>query len=156
MFGDGYYNGRDPKNCVGGYLALIDVEQKHALTYTYATNNNSTTFGDIYSNKLLGVVHSQSSNTFTSKDLIPNIGAAGDCSNDDNGNPTINRDKRISGTKFNHLNLPEEISFSTGGKLRFAYDAEENKLTQKVYNSSGALTKTQDHIGCFWTRHWIT
>ncbi|MCE7057182.1 RHS repeat-associated core domain-containing protein [Algoriphagus sp. AGSA1] len=115
-----------------------------ALTYSYATN---ATFEDTYSNRLLGVADGQSSNTFTSKDFKPNGGAPGNYLYDANGNQTVNKDKRISETKYNHLNLPEEISFSTGGKLRFAYDAEGNKLTQKVYNSSGSLTKTQDYIG---------
>ncbi|WP_192350273.1 DUF6443 domain-containing protein [Algoriphagus sp. Y33] len=115
-----------------------------ALTYSYATN---TTFGDIYSNRLLGVADGQSSNTFTSKDFKPNTGATGNYLYDANGNQRVNKDRRISETKFNHLNLPEEITFSTGGKLKFAYDAEGNKLTQKVYNSSGSLTKTQDYIG---------
>ncbi len=115
-----------------------------ALTYSYATN---TTFGDIYSNRLLGVADGQSSNTFTSKDFKPNTGATGNYLYDANGNQRVNKDRRISETKFNHLNLPEEITFSTGGKLKFAYDAEGNKLTQKAYDSSGSLTKTRDYIG---------
>ncbi|MBN3584966.1 hypothetical protein JYB64_21470, partial [Algoriphagus aestuarii] len=48
---------------------------------------------------------------------------------------------------YNHLNLPREITFTSGAKIRFAYDAEGTKLGQKVYNSSGTLTKTQDYIG---------
>ncbi|WP_157370254.1 hypothetical protein [Aquiflexum balticum] len=40
-----------------------------------------------------------------------------------------------------------EDKFHHGGKIRLAYDAEGNKLTQKVYNSSGSLTKAQDYIG---------
>jgi hypothetical protein len=101
---------------------------------------------------------------------IPNIvrghQAGGNYQYDGNGNQTVNKDKRISESKFNHLNLFEEIRFSAGGKIRFAYDAEEDRasrncpvdsfsegpglhgsLTQKAYNSSGTLTKTQDYIG---------
>ncbi|SFT97133.1 RHS repeat-associated core domain-containing protein [Algoriphagus locisalis] len=66
---------------------------------------------------------------------------------DANGNQKSNLDKQISLITYNHLNLPQEISFTTGTKLKFAYDAEGNKLTQKVYDSGGALTKTQDYIG---------
>ncbi|WP_057937325.1 DUF6443 domain-containing protein [Algoriphagus resistens] len=66
---------------------------------------------------------------------------------DANGNQKSNLDKQISLISYNHLNLPAEISFTAGAKLKFAYDAEGNKLTQKVYNSSGSLTKTQDYIG---------
>jgi len=127
-----------------GEKAAGDYNTVDALTYNYATN---TTFGDIYSNRLLGVVDGETSNTYTSKDFKPNVGVTGNYTYDANGNQTVNKDKRISETKFNHLNLPEEITFSTGGKIRFAYDAEGNKLTQKVYNNSGTLTKTQDYIG---------
>ncbi|SFT96810.1 RHS repeat-associated core domain-containing protein [Algoriphagus locisalis] len=122
-----------------GNYNLVD-----ALTYKY---DSTTTFGDVYSNRLLNVKDREASNTYTSKDFKPNGGATGNYLYDANGNQRVNKDKRISETKFNHLNLPEEISFSTGGKLRFVYDAEGNKLTQKVYNGSGTLTKTQDYIG---------
>ncbi|MBN7817461.1 DUF6443 domain-containing protein [Algoriphagus pacificus] len=64
-----------------------------------------------------------------------------------NGNLKSNLDKKISLITYNHLNLPEEISLTTGGKVKFTYDAEGSKLTQKVYNSSGTLTKTQDYLG---------
>ncbi|WP_297337687.1 hypothetical protein [Algoriphagus sp.] len=47
------------------------------------------------------------------------------------------------------MNLPVEVSFTTGAKISFAYDAEGIKLTQKVYNTSGSLTKKQDYIGEF-------
>jgi RHS repeat-associated protein len=115
-----------------------------ALTYSYA---NNATFGDIYANRLLGVADAQSSTAFTSKDFKPNIGVTGNYGYDANGNLTVNKDKKISGTKYNHLNLPDEVSITAGGKIKFAYDAEGNKLSQKIYNSSGALTKTQDYIG---------
>jgi hypothetical protein len=42
-----------------------------------------------------------------------------------------------------------EVTFNTGASIRFTYNAEGVKLTQKVYNTSGALTKTQDYIGEF-------
>ncbi|SMD44919.1 YD repeat-containing protein [Aquiflexum balticum DSM 16537] len=83
------------------------------LAYNYATN---TTFGDIYSNRLLSVTDGESSNTYTSKDFKPNIGASGNYLYDNNGNQRVNKDKRISEIKFNHLNLPEKISFTTGAR----------------------------------------
>ncbi len=115
-----------------------------ALEYKY---DSATTFGTMYSNRLLGVTDGRNSNTYTSRDFKPNTGESGSYLYDANGNQRVNKDKRISETRFNHLNLPEEISFSTGGKMVFAYDAEGNKLTQKVYSSAGALTRTQDYIG---------
>jgi YD repeat-containing protein len=66
---------------------------------------------------------------------------------DANGNLTSNEDKQITTIAYNHLNLPKEITFTSGAKIRFAYDAAGMKLTQKVYDASGTLTKTQDYIG---------
>ncbi|MBN3584941.1 hypothetical protein JYB64_21330, partial [Algoriphagus aestuarii] len=124
------------KGQITGPSSYGDIDQ---LTYTY--ESNSTSFGGIYSNKLLGVNDGISSNTHTSKDFKPNIGVTGNYQYDGNGNQTVNKDKRISEIKYNHLNLPREITFTSGAKIRFAYDAEGTKLGQKVYNSSGTLTK---------------
>ena len=98
-----------------------------------------------FSNRLSQVKDHNMALTYTAKDFKDRGTAA--YGYNANGNQTVNRDKRISGASYNHLNLPEEITFSTGGKIKFAYDADGNKLTQKVYNSSGSLTRTQDYIG---------
>ncbi len=66
---------------------------------------------------------------------------------DANGNMTSNEDKQITTIAYNHLNLPTEITSTSGAKIHFAYDAAGMKPTQKVYNSRGTLTKIQDYIG---------
>ena len=114
------------------------------LTYGYETNED---FGGIYSNKLLKVSDGMLSNSFTAKDFKPNTENSEDYSYDANGNQTTNPDKRISKISYNHLNLPEEITFSTGGKINFAYDAEGNKLSQTVKEGNGKPSQTRDYIG---------
>jgi RHS repeat-associated protein len=100
-----------------------------------------------FSNRLTQVRDNQTALTYTAKDFKE----WGDTEYgyDANGNMTSNVDKQISLITYNYLNLPEQITFSSGAELLFAYDADGNKLTQKVYNSSGVLTKTQDYIGEF-------
>ncbi len=98
-----------------------------------------------YSNRLSQVKDNIMALTYTSKDFKGH--GTGEYGYDENGNMTGNPDKQISLIAYNHLNLPEEISFSTGAKIRLAYDADGNKLTQKVYDSNMTLTKTQDYIG---------
>ncbi|WP_439490784.1 DUF6443 domain-containing protein [Algoriphagus sp.] len=98
-----------------------------------------------YSNRLSQVKDNITALAYTAKDF-KDRGTA-EYGYDENGNMTENVDKQISLITYNYLNLPQEINFSTGGKIKFAYDAMGNKLTQKVYNSSGTLTKTQDYIG---------
>jgi RHS repeat-associated protein len=129
----------------GNITALTRSNQRTASTYgtvdqlTYGYQTNS--------NKLTQVSDAMTSQTYTSKDFkgISNVAYT----YDPNGNLKSNADKQISNIVYNHLNLPSEVSFSTGAKIRFAYDAEGAKLSQKVYNTSGALTKTQDYIGEF-------
>jgi RHS repeat-associated protein len=107
------------------------------LTYSYQAN----------SNKLTQVADAYSTTTYTAKDFKERSATA--YIYDGNGNLQTNLDKQISNITYNHLNLPSEISFNTGAKIRFSYDAEGAKLTQKLYNTSGALTKTQDYMGEF-------
>lgn len=129
----------------GNITALTRSNQRTATTYgtvdqlTYGYQTNS--------NKLTQVTDAMTSQTYTSKDFKDRSAVA--YTYDPNGNLKTNADKQISNIAYNHLNLPLEVSFSTGAKIRFAYDAEGAKLSQKVYNTSGSLTKTQDYVGEF-------
>ena len=85
--------------------------------------------------------------TYTSKGFIERSTAA--YAYDSNGNLRTNLDKQINNITYNHLNLPVEVTFNTGASIRFTYNAEGAKLTQKVYNTSNVLTTTQEYIGEF-------
>ncbi|WP_425637968.1 DUF6443 domain-containing protein [Algoriphagus yeomjeoni] len=100
---------------------------------------------DRFSNRLSQVKDNNLSTGYTAKDFVES--GSEEYGYDENGNMTANVDKEITLITYNHLNLPQEITFESGAQLRFAYDATGNKMTQKVYNSSGTLTKTQDYIG---------
>jgi hypothetical protein len=94
-----------------------------SLTYWYESN---LAF-DEYSNKLIGVNDLHSSNSHTSKDFKPNIGSTQTYAYDGNGNLTRNKDKKISSISYNHLNLPDTVTFTgTLGKIVFGYNAEED------------------------------
>lgn len=129
----------------GNITALTRSNQR--TTTTYGTVDQLTYGYQINSNKLTQVTDAMTSLTYTSKDFKDRSAVA--YTYDANGNLKTNADKQISNITYNHLNLPSEVSFSTGAKIRFAYDAEGSKLSQKVYNTSGALTKTQDYVGEF-------
>ncbi|WP_332914598.1 hypothetical protein [Algoriphagus boritolerans] len=129
----------------GNITALTRKNQRTASTYgdvdvlTYGYQANS--------NKLTQVTDGMGAQSYTSKGFIERSSTA--YAYDANGNLKTNLDKQISNISYNHLNLPVEVSFNTGAKIRFAYDAEGIKLTQKVYNTSGALIKTQEYVGEF-------
>src|SRR5690606_36283752 len=52
------------------------------------------------------------------------------------GNITKNKNKGITNVKYNHLNLPVEIIF-TSGKINYIYDAAGTRLSKKVQPTGG-------------------
>lgn len=113
------------------------------MSYEYESDG---ALGGEYSNRLLGVSDGLESNAYISKDYKPNNSKTQDYKYDDNGNQIFNEDRRISKTIYNHLNLPSEITFSTGGKIKFIYNAEGSKIGQEIYSGS-TLTKKTEYLG---------
>lgn len=66
---------------------------------------------------------------------------------DDFGNITKDNNKDISSIKYNHLNLPIEITFNTG-KILYIYDASGTKVNKVVQPTSG-LAQTTEYINGF-------
>jgi hypothetical protein len=114
---------------------LSDYGQVDDLEYSYFR----------FSNRLSQVRDNNATLTYTAKYFKDRETTA--YGYDDNGNMTSNADKQITTIAYNHLNLPKEITFTSGAKISFAYDATGNKLSQTVYDASGNITKTQDYIG---------
>ena len=62
-----------------------------------------------------------------------------DYSYDLNGNLTKDGNKKISIIKYNYLNLPTEISFSSGAKINYLYDAFGTKIQKSVTQSENTI-----------------
>ena len=62
---------------------------------------------------------------------------------DKNGNMTQDLNKRISQIQYNLLNLPQDITFSTGSTIAYTYDAEGRKLNVTY----GSPSKTINYSG---------
>ena len=105
----------------GNITALTRKNQRTASTYgdvdvlTYAYQTNS--------NKLTQVTDGMGAQTYTSKGFIERDTVS--YTYDANGNLKTNLDKQISNITYNHLNLPVEVSFNTGAKIRFAWQMAE-------------------------------
>ncbi|WP_162144496.1 DUF6443 domain-containing protein [Aquimarina latercula] len=67
---------------------------------------------------------------------------------DDNGNLIIDRNKEIFNISYNHLNLPEKITFNKNGTkyIQYWYDASGNKLKKFVLSNprDGGITTEYD------------
>ncbi len=73
-----------------------------------------------------------------------------DYSYDANGNMTIDKNKGIASIKYNHLNLPTEIIFTTTPtvkKITYLYSATGEKLQKTVTNDTS--TTITDYLGGF-------
>ncbi|MBN3584944.1 hypothetical protein JYB64_21350, partial [Algoriphagus aestuarii] len=121
----------------GNIYSMVRKNQRTSSSYEIV-DDLEYSYGQ-FSNKLSQVKDNNASLTYTAKDFKDR--GTEDYGYDVNGNMTSNVDKDINLISYNHLNLPREITFTSGAKIRFAYDAEGTKLGQKVYNSSGTLTK---------------
>ena len=62
---------------------------------------------------------------------------------DANGNMTKDENKAITAITYNHLNLPVKITFSTGYKIEYLYDALGTKVKKTV--TQGSTVTTTDY-----------
>ena len=103
------------------------------LTYTYKPNSNR-----------LDVVHDNSNSLDGFRDGNWN---STDYEYDDNGNMIIDRNKGIQTISYNHLNLPDEITFSNDRKITYLYNALGSKIRKSVTMPS--QVETTDYLGGF-------
>lgn len=70
---------------------------------------------------------------------------------DQNGNMTFDFNKSIDSIHYNHLNLPDTITVSGKGGIRYTYDAMGNKLQKTVTDTTGGATTrtTYKYAGTF-------
>jgi len=122
-----------------GGSALIDNMQ-----YTYQNNGNS--------NKLLAVTDNAAGGTlgdFNDKNALLD-----DYTYDDNGNLTVDKNKKITAIIYNYLNLPATISVnkddnSLKGTIAYTYDATGNKLKKTVTDNTNGITTATLYIAGF-------
>jgi RHS repeat-associated protein len=55
---------------------------------------------------------------------------------DPNGNMTSDANKGITGITYNHLNLPVQVNFNSGGVINYVYDAAGMKLEKTASNGT--------------------
>lgn len=103
------------------------------LTYTYQNSG--------YSNKLDNVTDNGGTTTKLGdfKDAHP---GAGDYTYDGNGNLKKDLNKAISSITYNYLNLPELITVTGKGSIKFVYDATGKKLQKVVTDNTTNPSRT--------------
>jgi hypothetical protein len=96
------------------------------LEYSYPVASNQLAKVTDYGDKTAG--------------FIDGPGIADDYGYDPNGNLTSDNNKNITLITYNYLNLPFEITFSDGAKIKYIYDATGDKLQKITTPASGPAT----------------
>jgi RHS repeat-associated protein len=108
------------------------------LTYDYGTDV-------LQSNKLLKVTDGGDiTQGFADGNTVTTID---DYSYDNNGSMVADKNKEITAITYNHLNLPAQVTKTTGDYVKYFYDATGRKLSQQLFNASGVLQKQSEYAG---------
>jgi RHS repeat-associated protein len=114
------------------------------LTYTYPTNSNQL-------GKVVDAVNNP--NSQLSDFHSPSATGGYNYSYDGNGNLTLDSNKSINFIHYNYLNLPDSVSFTGKGYIKYVYDNAGNKLTKTVVdNLVGKATATTYVSGVVYQR----
>jgi RHS repeat-associated protein len=123
------------------------------FNYTYKNNSKS--------NRLLAVTESTGIGTtdFKLGDFTDKNTTQDDYDYDGNGNMKYDKNKSISAITYNYLNLPQQITVTGKGTIKYIYDAsggKQQKITEETnatvpYNGTNypnvAITTTTTYIG---------
>jgi RHS repeat-associated protein len=118
-----------------------------SLLYTYISNSNrllnvldrkndtATRLGDFRSSKAYMTALSNSKTI-----------SAADYNYDANGNMYMDNNKDIGNIHYNYLNLPDSITVTSKGNIKYVYDAAGNKL-KKITTEGSKVTTTLYLVG---------
>jgi RHS repeat-associated protein len=121
-------------------LRLNTVAVIDSLLYGYNTN----------SNKISYVTDRQNDTATLLGDFKEyNTGTATDYSYDGNGNLTLDNNKRIANIHYNHLNLPDSITFTGKGYIKYVYDAAGVKQQKITIDNTITKKTVTSYIGSF-------
>ena len=117
---------RDDSYLVSGTYRTAWIDE---LEYTYESSSNR-----------LSSVTEDSGNDRG----YPNV--TGSFTYDHNGNVTYDPARRVT-LVYNHLNLPDRISWADGRKLEMTYDAGGTLLTRKTVAANGTTVEERHYVG---------
>lgn len=112
------------------------------LTYSYEVGNqlfNVTDAVTYHNNEGF-----EDGNVNTTFDIYNN-----DYSYDANGNMVEDKNKGIANIEYNHMNLPVQLSFSDGSKIRYNYDAAGIKIQKTVQEAGNPVISKTIYAGNF-------
>ena len=88
-------------------------------------------------------------------EFIDRSNVANEYAYDANGNMTRDLNKGISNITYNLLNLPGEITFSDGRKVKYIYTADGAKVRTTYFDATGSQTLQVDYLGNYILRNGV-
>jgi RHS repeat-associated protein len=112
------------------------------------THYNDDQLSYTYDGNQIQSITDNASSTFKANGFVDGATAAQEYYYDANGNMHKDRNKGIEHIRYNRMNLPEVIVFSSGHEIHYLYDAAGTKLSKTTYPAGGGETTT-DYSGGF-------
>jgi RHS repeat-associated protein len=118
-----------------------------ALSYAYAGNRLLAVNDAVSTNQLPRPTGFQDAPASLAGDFQEQgVRQAQEYAYDANGSLTQDRNKGLTSIQYNHLNLPEKVSFSPTDYLEFRYSATGQKVAKLVYQTGKPVQRT-DYLG---------
>ncbi len=126
----------------GNILSLSRMDANGAamdqLTYNYGVGNAT-------GNKLMYVADAGNA----SAGFVDGNTTGNDYAYDSAGNMVTDKNKKIASIIYNYLNLPQQVTKTTGESIKYSYDATGRKQRQQVYDAGSLITKNTEYDGEF-------
>ena len=107
-------------------------------------------------NQLMQVTDSgEDSGEYGVMEFIDHSNVANEYAYDANGNMTRDLNKGIANITYNLLNLPGEITFSDGRKVKYIYTADGAKVRTTYFDTTGSQTLQVDYCGNYILRNGV-
>ena len=97
----------------------------------------------------------EDSGEYGAMEFVDRSNAANEYAYDANGNMTRDLNKGISNITYNLLNLPGEITFSDGRKVKYIYTADGAKVRTTYFDTTGSQTLQVDYCGKYILRNGV-
>jgi RHS repeat-associated protein len=136
----------------GWKLGVASTTPVDNMRYTYNTSSNKLKSVTDFNNDILtrladfktNAAHPQSAakTALTPASADVQFDAITDYNYDENGNLLLDHNKTIGSIAYNHLNLPELITFTGKGTIAYTYNAAGTKLKKVVTDNTVLPVKT--------------
>ncbi|MGN6420006.1 MAG: DUF6443 domain-containing protein [Pseudobacter sp.] len=139
-------NGTDPSTAYDANGNILKMQQWGLKLNTSPKIDDLTYQYQNSGNKLASVTEAATAGGDLGDFKDGSNGLNPDYSYDGNGNVTSDLNRGISNIKYNYLNLPEELTVTGKGTIKYFYDAEGTKLKKVTQENNGTVQFNNSNV----------